>query len=147
MRPLYFDTSYLFKIYWPESGSDQVLLLAKKVDLIVCCVHGRAEFSSACRRKIREGTTDKESVSKVMKQFCADCKAGGIEFLPITDSLLDRLDSIYQKMPSTSYLRSFDALHLACAAENDFQEVYSNDRHFLAAAPLFGLNGVNVIPR
>ena len=47
--------------------------------------------------------------------------------------------------PPTTFLRASDALHLACAAEHDFSEIYSNDRHFLAAAPLFGLKPVNLI--
>ena len=37
-----------------------------------------------------------------------------------------------------------DALHLACAEEQGFQEVYTNDRHMLKAARYFHLTGVNV---
>lgn len=48
-------------------------------------------------------------------------------------------------MPSTVFLRSADALHLACAATHGFQDVYTNDRHMLKAAGHFHLTGVNVL--
>ena len=50
-----------------------------------------------------------------------------------------RLAKYYRIAPAATFLRASDALHLACAAGNGFTEIYFNDRHFLAAAPLFGL--------
>jgi predicted nucleic acid-binding protein len=48
-------------------------------------------------------------------------------------------------LPSTAFVRSGDALHLACAEEHGFQEVFTNDRHMLQAARYFQLTGVNVL--
>ena len=78
--------------------------------------------------------------------FEADCAAGGIRLLPLTAAIVDSVARVFATAPATSYLRAADALHLASAADFGFTEIYSNDRHLLAAAPLFGLRGVNVIP-
>jgi hypothetical protein len=43
------------------------------------------------------------------------------------------------------FLRTGDALHLGCARENGFDGVNTNDRHLLASAPLFRLEGIDVI--
>jgi predicted nucleic acid-binding protein len=43
--------------------------------------------------------------------------------------------------PASLYLRSGDAVHLATALEIGELEVWTSDRHMLAAAPHFGLIG------
>ena len=42
-------------------------------------------------------------------------------------------------------IRSGGALHLACAEEHGFEDVYTNDRHMLQAAKHFHVTGVNVL--
>lgn len=75
----------------------------------------------------------------------ADAATGNLKFLPLTESILDSVEQAFASAPATTYLRAADALHLATAAEHGFTEIHSNDKHLLAAAPLFGLVGVNVI--
>ena len=75
-----------------------------------------------------------------------DVQNGLIHFLPLTEAVMKRLESVLASAPSSANIRAADALHFACAAEHGFAEVHSNDRLFLAAAPLFGLTGVNAIP-
>lgn len=52
----------------------------------------------------------------------------------------------FADLPPDAFLRAADALHLACASEHGFAEVWSNDRHFLAAAPHFELQARNLVP-
>ena len=63
----------------------------------------------------------------------------------MTSELLKKARKAILEVPSTVFLRSGDALHLACAEEHAFQEVYTNDRHMLNAARHFHLTGVNVL--
>jgi predicted nucleic acid-binding protein len=53
----------------------------------------------------------------------------------------------FQALPLNIFLRTGDAIHLATAAEAGFKEIYSNDRHLLAAASLFKLKGINPLAK
>jgi predicted nucleic acid-binding protein len=83
---------------------------------------------------------------RLIAQFRSDCASRTIVLRPLTDAILDRVEKVFTTAPTTTFLRAADALHLATAVEHGFTEIHSNDKHLLAAAPLFGLIGVNVIP-
>ena len=143
---LYFDTTYLYRVYSTEPGHEAVKRLLSSTDSLATAWHGRAEFASILLRKRREGVDSPESLASLEAQFQQDCNSGLTHFLPLTESVMLRLELTLRTAPSATNIRAGDALHLACAAEHGFTEVYSNDRNFLASAPLFGLRGVNVIP-
>ena len=143
---LYFDTTYLYRVYSTEPGHEAVKNLLAKTERLATAWHGRAEFASIVLRKRREGSDSPELLASLESQFQNDVKGSLIKFLPLTEPIILRLEETLRAAPSTTNIRAADALHLACAAEHGFTEVYSNDRLFLAAAPLFGLMGVNVIP-
>ncbi len=146
MSARYFDATYLAKLSWPEPGGREVAACAAGANELVSAIHGRAEFVMVGLRKVREGIATRDEVRLVHAQFRADCATGRIRLLPLTDEVFARIEAVCESAPETLFLRAGDALHLACAAEHGFTEAYSNDRHFLTAAPLFGLRGVNVIP-
>ena len=62
----------------------------------------------------------------------------------MTDRLLRRVEAVTRGLPQSCYLRTFDALHLVTAGDAGFTEIWTNDRHMLAAALWFGLAGRSV---
>ncbi len=146
MRAAYYDTSYLFKIQCEEAGSAEVRAHAASLDVLFCSLHGRAEFVSAAHRKVREGAATLRQLKSLIAQLELDTAADALQWIPIYESHITRVERAYLKATESVYLRAADALHLASASEQGFTEIYSNDRHLLAAAPLFGLRGINVIP-
>lgn len=142
---IYCDTSYLVRLYQEERGAREVRELCRGSE-VASSIHAKAEVPAALHRSWREGRTRSDGFPSLIAQFQADLASGGIRWLPLDHALLDGMAARYVSLPPTTFLRAADALHLACAAEHGFTEVYSNDRHLLAAAPLFGLNPRNVIP-
>ncbi len=145
MSRAYYDATYLFKLQCVEHGTAEVRAHAATVRILCTAAHGRAEFASAAFRKVREGTATPHEYQLALTQAKTDAASGNLQFCPLTDAILARVESVFATAPTTTYLRAADALHLATAAVNGFVEIFSNDQHLLAAAPLFGLTGVNVI--
>jgi predicted nucleic acid-binding protein len=143
---IYFDTSYLVRLYFDDPGFDAVRALAA-TDHIACAVHGQAEMLAAFHRKLREGAIRPPAYAALIAQVRAHIAAGAFHWLAPDDETLQRLAHVYQKLPASVFLRGADAIHLATAAEAGFRILYSNDAHLLAAAKHFGLEGNNVIAR
>ena len=145
MEEVYYDSAYLFKVQALERGSEPVVAHAATVAGLACSLQGWAEFACACHRKFREGAATRNEVKSLLAQLDADTVAGGIRWLSITRSMIERVEEMSRTAPAACFLRASDALHLACAAENGFRDIYSNDRHLLSAAHLFGLRGVDLL--
>jgi predicted nucleic acid-binding protein len=141
---IYLDSSYIFKCYINEPGTPLVLSLVQNSSGCGSGLHGRTEFWSGLHRRVSEEVTSMQDARQIWRQFEQDEHAGAWHWLPLTDAIVRRACDVFEKLPSNVFLRSGDALHLACAAENRFLEVYSGDRILLAAAQHFGLNGINV---
>lgn len=141
---IYLDSSYIVKCYLDEAGSREVLSLVQRNRGRLSAVHGRAEFFAAVHRRLRERHLTANNAAAVWRQFTGDELAGLWEWLPLTDSVVHRACRTFEHLERSIFLRGADALHLACAAEHGFAEVYSADRVLLGAAPHFGVRGINV---
>ncbi len=141
----YFDTCYLARLYLEDAGFEAVRDLAGESHAVASAWLARTELIAALHRVYREHRLSRGAFQTALAQFVADSESDLFDWLPLTESVHQRVLRVFRQAPATAYLRSADALHLACAAEHGFAQIYSNDRHLLAAAPLFGLEGVNIL--
>lgn len=142
---IYFDTSYLVRLYYADAGADAVRALAA-TDHVACAVHGQAEMIAAFHRKLHERAIRPEAYAALLGQLRAHDEAGAFRWLPNGQEVFSRIAQVYAKLPAGVSLRAADAIHLATAAESGLRMVYSNDAHLLAGAVHFGVEGKNVIP-
>jgi len=141
---VYFDTSYLVRIYIDDEGFDLVRSLLDTYP-IASSFHGEIETIAAFHRVYREKRITHAHYLQLLSQFREDSQAGSYAWLSASRELVPKLEEVYRNASAKFFLRAGDALHLACARENGFTEIYSNDARMLAAAPAFGLKGKNVI--
>jgi predicted nucleic acid-binding protein len=143
----YFDAGYIAKFYVDEPDSLSVRRLAESLGEVHCAALGRIEVAAAIHRKLREGVFGESGFREVIAQFEDDCAHGLWTWIPVTAALLAATVAAIRHAPKSVFLRAADALHLACAEESGFTEIYTGDGHLAAAAPHFRVKAVAVRSR
>lgn len=142
---VFFDTSYLARLYVKDAGYREVRRLTEQVHTITLAWHAHTELVSALHRAYRESRLSQDAFRAGVEQFEQDGASGLFRWVTPDAGLLRRVEQVYLDAPASVFLRAADAVHLACAAESGFADIYSNDARLLAAAPLFGIEGRNII--
>ena len=143
---IYFDAAYILKCYLPEPHCQLVRQLLAQHRVAASCLWGRLEFAAGVHRAVREGKLSTADAGLVFQTMRQDEAQAVWTWLPLTPAVARRVIVAFETLPPHIFLRTGDAVHLACAQEHGCREVYSNDHHLLAATPHFGLIGRNVIP-
>ena len=142
---MYFDAAYIAKCYLNEPGAERVRAAARQARGLSSADVGRLEFTCIIQRHCREGRLNARHARAVYQDFEEDEGNAVWHWLPVSTDLVRTTCKLVRGLPPDTFLRAGDALHLACAREFGFREVYTNDRHMLAAASRFGLTGVNLL--
>jgi predicted nucleic acid-binding protein len=141
--PAYFDAALMAKFYLNEPGRDDVRRLARASGVVVSSGIALAEVSAAFHRKLREGAVAPAVFKALQGQFVHDLDEGLWKLVGPSEALLRDVQAAFARLNRSVFVRSLDALHLVTARAEGFERLYSNDRHLLAAAGRFGLEGVN----
>ena len=141
----YLDSGYIAKFYVDEPDSPWVRRCAEALGEVHCAALGRAEVAAALHRKRREGTFSDAVFRQVVAQFEDDCAQELWTWIPLTVSVLAATVEVIRRVPKSVFLRAADAIHLACARDSGFTEIYTGDRHMTLAAPHFRIRAVTIL--
>jgi predicted nucleic acid-binding protein len=138
---VYLDAAYVAKFYLNEADSDQVRAAIAGVDIMVSSMWALGEVTCAFHRHLRQGGLAPSQYRNLLKFFLEDVAAGNWKLIPVTERLLQKMTVLMGTLPPSIFLRAGDALHLTTAQDLGESEIWTSDRHLLAAAGHFGLIG------
>ena len=141
---MYFDTSYLAKFYLAEPESRAVREIVREADVNYTSRWAVLEFHAVLHRHVRESSITERDRTTLAKRINDHTETRLWTVVPLTETILEKTSAILLSAPRELFLRTADALHLATALHIGQREVWTNDRHMLAAAPHFDLTGRSV---
>jgi predicted nucleic acid-binding protein len=129
-----------------EPDSADVRELARSADAVTTSALCIAELACTFHRNYREGLITAKIAAALRSQFVEDIRAKTWLLIPVTDHVLHQVEVLTRTLPQSTPLRAGDAIHIVSAVEAGFNEIWTNDRHLLAAAAHFGLKGRSIRP-
>jgi uncharacterized protein len=136
MAYAYFDTSALIKRYVNEAGRLEVVKLLRKNACVVSAVLP-IEVRSALRRRVTDGTLEKDRLPAILKRFTADRAFWTV--IEVSREVLAAAETLSAAHP----LRALDAIHVASAqlfatriGSSAFSFVSADTRQITAAVAL-----------
>jgi len=135
--PFYFDTSALLPYYREEPLSDDVQsLLQDAVGRIVISDLVEVEIASALARWVRTKEFSEADAWKLQNAFKEDMENGCFEKISLSHRHLGQAGDWL--LTRKTALRTFDALHLACAKDHS-AEMLTADRLLAKGAEALGI--------
>ena len=140
----YFDSAYVAKCYLNDADAEPVRDLVRVPVPLYSSTLCIAEVTCAIHRRYREELLTRKQAQDLAARFRAHVEAGTWTLVPVSERLLWDVHDAMRRLGSQVFLRAGDAIHLVSARLSGFSEVWTNDRHMLAAAQRFGLRGRSV---
>ncbi|HME09653.1 MAG TPA: type II toxin-antitoxin system VapC family toxin [Bryobacteraceae bacterium] len=141
---MYLDSAYVAKYYVNEPDATAVRKLIMRAESICSSSWALLEVTSVFRRHMREGSLTLAQGRQLMAVFETHVQRGLWHLIPVSEALLRRTVKLVRGLPPNVPLRAGDAIHLATALDQGEPEIWTNDRHLLAAASHFGISGKSV---
>ena len=142
---MYLDSAYVAKYYVNERDATAVRKLIREAAYICSSSWALVEVTCVFHRHVREGSLTGAQGQELIDLFRSHVEADFWNLIAVTDALLRRTATLVRGLPPPVPLRAGDAIHLATALEAGETEIWTNDRHLLAAASRVGLAGKSLV--
>jgi predicted nucleic acid-binding protein len=141
---MYLDSAYLAKYYVNEPDAGMVRKLIQSAPGVCSSSWALPEVTCFFHRHVREGSLTPAQGHELIDLFRDHVDSNVWNLVPITSALLRTTATIIRGLPRAMPLRAGDAIHLATALDVGEREIWTNDRHLLAAAQHVGIAGRSV---
>ena len=136
---MYLDSAYIAKYYLNEPDAETVRDAIHRARSLVSSEWSVVEVGYAFHRHFRQGALSELQYRELLHAFRKHIEDGPWDLVPLDGRLIRRVSTVMDSLPSHLFLRSGDIVQLISAQEAGEQEIWTSDKHMLAAASHFGL--------